>query len=212
MTTLILLCVLLLPLPMFADELPTLAVVDFTSAVRHTALVRIFPDLLSEKLVNEDLFDIVEREKLNTAVTELGLSGSGLVSQDKAISALARAIRRSRAGMKNPNRPVGSFLFLGPTGVGKTTTIAKLAANFRLRDRHKVGLITVDTYRMAAVDRSLLRLGATEILYWRWIPDEVSIDEYVELAKKFGSEEASGFVNAVLDRIAREARTAGADS
>ena len=43
-----------------------------------------------------------------------------IISQDKAISALSRAIRRSRAGLKNPNRPVGSFLFLGPTGVGKT--------------------------------------------------------------------------------------------
>jgi len=43
-----------------------------------------------------------------------------VVSQDRAISALARAIRRSRAGMKSPDRPVGSFLFLGPTGVGKT--------------------------------------------------------------------------------------------
>jgi flagellar biosynthesis protein FlhF len=42
---------------------------------------------------------------------------------------------------------------VGPTGVGKTTTIAKLAANFRLRDRHKVGLITVDTYRIAAVEQ-----------------------------------------------------------
>ena len=66
--------------------------------------------------------------------------------------------------------------------------------------------------RMAVVDRSLLRLGAAEILYWRWIPDEVSIDEYVELAKKFGSEEAAGFVNAVLDRVSREAKAAGADS
>ncbi|MBZ0266550.1 transcription antitermination factor NusB [bacterium] len=69
-----------------------------------------------------------------------------------------------------------------------------------------------ETSRMAIVDRSLLRLGAAEILYWRWIPDEVSIDEYVELAKKFGTEEAAGFVNAVLDRIARDARTAEADS
>ena len=43
-----------------------------------------------------------------------------VVSQDRAISALARAIRRSRAGLKSPNRPVGSFVFLGPTGVGKT--------------------------------------------------------------------------------------------
>ena len=42
---------------------------------------------------------------------------------------------------------------VGPTGVGKTTTIAKLAANFRLLDRHKVGLITVDTYRIAAVEQ-----------------------------------------------------------
>ncbi|GJM43512.1 MAG: N utilization substance protein B [Gemmatimonadota bacterium] len=68
------------------------------------------------------------------------------------------------------------------------------------------------TDRMAVVDRSLLRLGAAEILYWRWIPDEVSIDEYVDLAKKFGSDEAGGFVNAVLDRISKEARAAGADS
>ncbi len=50
-----------------------------------------------------------------------------VVSQDKAISALARAIRRSRAGLKNPNRPVGSFLFLGPTGVGKTEMARSLA-------------------------------------------------------------------------------------
>ena len=42
---------------------------------------------------------------------------------------------------------------VGPTGVGKTTTIAKLAANFRLRDQRKVGLITVDTYRIAAVEQ-----------------------------------------------------------
>ena len=50
-----------------------------------------------------------------------------IVSQDSAISALARAIRRSRAGLKNPNRPVGSFLFLGPTGVGKTEVARSLA-------------------------------------------------------------------------------------
>ena len=50
-----------------------------------------------------------------------------IISQDKAITALARAIRRSRAGLKNPNRPVGSFLFLGPTGVGKTEVARSLA-------------------------------------------------------------------------------------
>jgi len=50
-----------------------------------------------------------------------------VVSQRPAISALARAIRRSRAGLKNPHRPVGSFLFLGPTGVGKTEVARSLA-------------------------------------------------------------------------------------
>ncbi|GGA57438.1 ATP-dependent Clp protease ATP-binding subunit ClpC [Edaphobacter acidisoli] len=50
-----------------------------------------------------------------------------VISQDKAISALARAIRRSRAGLKSPARPIGSFLFLGPTGVGKTEMARTLA-------------------------------------------------------------------------------------
>src|SRR5262249_31858800 len=50
-----------------------------------------------------------------------------IISQESAISALARAVRRSRAGLKNPNRPVGSFLFLGPTGVGKTEVARSLA-------------------------------------------------------------------------------------
>jgi ATP-dependent Clp protease ATP-binding subunit ClpC len=50
-----------------------------------------------------------------------------VISQEKAISALSRAIRRSRAGLKNPARPIGSFLFLGPTGVGKTEMARTLA-------------------------------------------------------------------------------------
>lgn len=50
-----------------------------------------------------------------------------IVSQNASISALARAIRRSRAGLKSPQRPVGSFLFLGPTGVGKTEVARSLA-------------------------------------------------------------------------------------
>src|SRR5260370_24382082 len=49
------------------------------------------------------------------------------VWKGQEISALARAIRRSRAGLKNPMRPVGSFLFLGPTGVGKTEVARSLA-------------------------------------------------------------------------------------
>jgi len=50
-----------------------------------------------------------------------------VVGQEEAISALAAAVRRARAGLKDPNRPIGSFLFLGPTGVGKTELVRALA-------------------------------------------------------------------------------------
>ena len=65
-----------------------------------------------------------EAEKLLSIETALH---ERIVSQRPAISALARAIRRSRAGLKNPGRPVGSFLFLGPTGVGKTEVARSIA-------------------------------------------------------------------------------------
>jgi len=58
-----------------------------------------------------------------------------VISQEKAISALSRAIRRSRAGLKNPHRPVGSFIFLGPTGVGKTE-LARALASFLFGSDH----------------------------------------------------------------------------
>src|SRR5579872_6119633 len=51
-----------------------------------------------------------------------------VVGQDEAIIAVSKAIRRSRAGLKDPKRPIGSFLFLGPTGVGKTELARALAA------------------------------------------------------------------------------------
>ena len=66
-----------------------------------------------------------ERERL------LGLEQAlhkRVVGQDEAVSAVARAVRRARAGMKDPSRPAGSFLFLGPTGVGKTELARALAA------------------------------------------------------------------------------------
>jgi len=66
-----------------------------------------------------------EAKKLLSIETELH---KRIISQRPAISSLARAIRRSRAGLKNPSRPVGSFLFLGPTGVGKTEVARTLAA------------------------------------------------------------------------------------
>ena len=65
-----------------------------------------------------------ETEKLLRMEEELH---KRIVSQAQAVSGLSRAIRRSRAGLKNPNRPVGSFIFLGPTGVGKTEVARSLA-------------------------------------------------------------------------------------
>ena len=67
---------------------------------------------------------LAEAEKLLSIETELH---ERIISQRPAISALARAIRRSRAGLKNPGKPVGSFLFLGPTGVGKTEVARTLS-------------------------------------------------------------------------------------
>jgi ATP-dependent Clp protease ATP-binding subunit ClpC len=64
-----------------------------------------------------------------------------VVGQDDAISAISRAIRRSRAGLKDPRRPIGSFIFCGPTGVGKTE-LARALAEFLFADRE--ALIRVD--------------------------------------------------------------------
>lgn len=64
-----------------------------------------------------------------------------VISQHEAISAIARSVRRSRSGMKDPNRPMGSFIFLGPSGVGKTL-LAKTLAEFMFGDED--ALITLD--------------------------------------------------------------------
>ena len=50
-----------------------------------------------------------------------------MIGQDEAVKAVAKAVKRSRVGLKSPNRPIGSFLFLGPTGVGKTELSKTLA-------------------------------------------------------------------------------------
>ena len=64
-----------------------------------------------------------------------------VVSQDEAVTAISRAIRRSRAGLKDPQRPIGSFIFLGPTGVGKTLMAKALS---RIMFGEETALITID--------------------------------------------------------------------
>ncbi|HEX7348193.1 MAG TPA: ATP-dependent chaperone ClpB [Rhodanobacteraceae bacterium] len=96
--------------------------------------------LVKDKVTDEEIAEVVsrwtgipvskmlegEREKLLHMETELHKS---VIGQSEAVTAVADAIRRARAGLSDPNRPYGSFLFLGPTGVGKTE-LCKALANF----------------------------------------------------------------------------------
>jgi len=69
-----------------------------------------------------------------------------VVGQDEAVAAVANAIRRSRAGLSDPNRPIGSFLFLGPTGVGKTE-LARVLAGFLFDDDRAMVRIDMGEYQ-----------------------------------------------------------------
>jgi ATP-dependent Clp protease ATP-binding subunit ClpB len=69
-----------------------------------------------------------------------------VVGQDEAIKAVANAIRRARAGLQDPNRPLGSFIFLGPTGVGKTE-LARALAEFMFDDEHSMIRIDMSEYQ-----------------------------------------------------------------
>jgi len=68
-----------------------------------------------------------------------------IIGQDEAISAIAHAVRRSRAGIKNPKRPIGSFIFLGPTGVGKTH-LGRVLADFMFGDENALIQIDMSEY------------------------------------------------------------------
>ena len=83
-----------------------------------------------------------EREKL------LGMERSlraRVVGQDEALEAVSNAVRRSRAGLQDPSRPIGSFMFLGPTGVGKTELV-KALAGFLFDDEHAIARIDMSEY------------------------------------------------------------------
>lgn len=69
-----------------------------------------------------------------------------VVGQDEALKAVANAVRRSRAGLQDPNRPIGSFIFLGPTGVGKTE-LARALAEFLFDDEHNMVRIDMSEYQ-----------------------------------------------------------------
>jgi len=83
-----------------------------------------------------------ETERLLKLEDELHVK---VVSQDEAVSALARAVRRSRSGLKDPNRPMGSFIFVGPSGVGKTY-LAKCLAEFMFGDPDALFVLDMSEY------------------------------------------------------------------
>jgi ATP-dependent Clp protease ATP-binding subunit ClpB len=112
--------------------------------------------MLREEVTSEDIAGIVsrwtgipvdkmlegEREKLLTMEAALGRR---VIGQAHAVEAVARAVRRSRAGLQDPNRPLGSFLFLGPTGVGKTE-LTKALAGFLFDDDNAMLRVDMSEY------------------------------------------------------------------
>ncbi len=113
--------------------------------------------LLKEEVDSEEIAAIVskwtgipiskllegEREKL---IRMEQLLHARVVGQDEAVAAVAAAIRRSRAGLQDPNRPIGSFIFLGPTGVGKTE-LARALAEFLFDDEQAMVRIDMSEYQ-----------------------------------------------------------------
>ena len=113
--------------------------------------------IITEAVTPEDIAEVVakwtgipvkrmlesEREKLLRMETELH---KRVVGQDQAIQAVADAVRRSRAGLQNEKRPIGSFLFMGTTGVGKTE-LAKALAEFLFNDENMMTRIDMSEYQ-----------------------------------------------------------------
>ena len=114
------------------------------------------PRFLKEDVGADDIAEVVakwtgipvtrmmESEKERLAQLESHL-GSRVVGQVEALEAVSDAVRRSRAGLQDPNRPIGSFIFLGPTGVGKTET-ARALAEFLFDDEHAMVRLDMSEY------------------------------------------------------------------
>ncbi|MFA5117558.1 MAG: ATP-dependent Clp protease ATP-binding subunit [Candidatus Omnitrophota bacterium] len=90
------------------------------------------------------IFRLEEKEGEKLLKIEDGLRGR-VIGQEEAISAIAHALRRSRAGIKDPRRPIGSFIFLGPTGVGKTL-LSRALAEFMFGDENAILQLDMSEY------------------------------------------------------------------
>lgn len=100
--------------------------------------------IVISKMTGIPLFKLEEKESRKLLRMEDELS-QRVVGQGEAINAIAKAIRRTRAGLKDPHRPIGSFVFLGPTGVGKTE-LAKALSEFLFEDEESLVRIDMSEY------------------------------------------------------------------
>ncbi len=112
--------------------------------------------MLKEEVDEEDVAEVVARwtgipvskmleGEMQKLVTMEERLGQRVIGQDEALTAVANAVRRARAGLQDPNRPVGSFIFLGPTGVGKTET-ARALAEFLFDDERAMIRLDMSEY------------------------------------------------------------------
>ena len=143
-----------------AAELRYGTVTDLTTQLgdreRELAKLHEQGSMLSEEVTDEDVAEVVSRwtgiplSKLMEGETEKLIHleeqlHQRVVGQGEAVAAVSNAVRRSRAGLSDPHRPVGSFLFLGPTGVGKTE-LARALAEFLFDDERSMVRIDMSEY------------------------------------------------------------------
>lgn len=129
---------------------------EIESAQAELAKIQQTEQILREEVTQEDIAKVVARwtgipvekmlgsesQKLTHMEAELG---KRVVGQAEAVTAVANAVRRNRAGISSPNRPIGSFMFLGPTGVGKTE-LAKALAEFLFNDENQMVRVDMSEY------------------------------------------------------------------
>ena len=127
-----------------------------SEATGHLDVLQTGNRMLKEEVDAEDIAEVVSKST-GVPVTRLlegemaklvhleALLHQRVIGQDQAVTAVSNAIRRSRAGLSDPNRPIGSFLFLGPTGVGKTE-LARAVAEFLFDDERAMVRIDMGEY------------------------------------------------------------------
>jgi ATP-dependent Clp protease ATP-binding subunit ClpB len=127
-----------------------------TGATEHLNTLQLGNRMLKEEVDAEDIAEVVGKwtgvpvsrlleGEMSKLVLLEGLLHNRVIGQDAAVSAVANAVRRSRAGLSDPNRPIGSFMFLGPTGVGKTE-LARALAEFLFDDERAMVRIDMAEY------------------------------------------------------------------